>query len=71
MLLIFIDLLSQFISKLIKHLYTEVNFTMTKYDNVMEQQTGSKLGKEYIKAVNCHPNYLNICRVHHEKCQAG
>ena len=24
----------------------------------MEQQTGSKLGKEYIKAVYCHPPYL-------------
>ena len=24
----------------------------------MEQQTGSKLGKEYIKAVYCHPSYL-------------
>ena len=24
----------------------------------MEQWTGSKLGKEYIKAVNCHPAYL-------------
>ena len=24
----------------------------------MEQQTGSKLGKEYIKAVYCHPVYL-------------
>ena len=24
----------------------------------MEQQTGSKLMKEYIKAVNCHPVYL-------------
>ena len=24
----------------------------------MEQQTGSKLGKEYIKAVHCHPVYL-------------
>ena len=24
----------------------------------MEQQTGSKLGKEYIKAVYCHPIYL-------------
>ena len=24
----------------------------------MEQQTGSKLGKEYVKAVYCHPNYL-------------
>ena len=24
----------------------------------MEQQTGSKLGKEYFKAVYCHPVYL-------------
>ena len=25
----------------------------------MEQQTGSKLGKQYLKAVYCHPPYLN------------
>ena len=25
----------------------------------MEQQTGSKLGKEYVKAVYCYPAYLN------------
>ena len=24
----------------------------------MQQQSGSKFGKEYIKAVNCHPAYL-------------
>ena len=24
----------------------------------MEQQTGSKLGKNYVKAVYCHPAYL-------------
>ena len=24
----------------------------------MENRSGSKLGKEYIKAVNCHPAYL-------------
>ena len=24
----------------------------------MEHQTGSKLGKEYIKAISCHPAYL-------------
>jgi len=24
----------------------------------MEQRTGSKLGKQYIKAVHCHPAYL-------------
>ena len=38
----------------------------------MEQQTGSKQEKEYIKAVYCHPAYLTfICRVHHEKRWAG
>ena len=25
----------------------------------MKQRTGSKLGKEYVKAVYCHPAYLN------------
>ena len=25
----------------------------------MEQQTGSKLGKEYTKAIYCHPVYLH------------
>ena len=25
----------------------------------MEHQTSSKLGKQYIKAVYCHPAYLN------------
>ena len=29
----------------------------------MEQQTGPKLGKEYIKAVYCHPAYLTLCRL--------
>ena len=24
----------------------------------MEQRTGSKLGKEYVKAIHCHPAYL-------------
>ena len=24
----------------------------------MEQRTGSKLGKEYVKAVYCHPSFL-------------
>ena len=26
----------------------------------MEQQTGSKLGKRYIKAVYCHPTYFSL-----------
>ena len=34
----------------------------------MEQWIGSKLGKEYVKAVYRHPAYLTICRVHHAKC---
>ena len=29
----------------------------------MEQQTHSELGKEYVKAIYCHPAYLLICRV--------
>ena len=29
----------------------------------MEQQTDSKLGKEYIKAVYCHPAYLTHMRI--------
>ena len=32
-----------------KHLQLELD---------MEQQTGSKLGKEYVKAVYCYPSYL-------------
>ena len=26
----------------------------------IEQQTGSKLGKEYVKAIYCHPAYLSF-----------
>ena len=29
----------------------------------MEQWSGSKLGKEYIKAVYCHPAYLTYMQV--------
>ena len=36
----------------------------------MEQNTGSKLGKEYIKAVYCPLLVQLICRVHHTQCQA-
>ena len=34
---------------------------------VMEQQTGSKLGKEYVKVVYCHHAYLIYMQIHHEK----
>ena len=33
----------------------------------MEQQTGSKLGKEYVKAVYCHPAYLTY--LHSTSCE--
>ena len=31
---------------------------MQQLEPDMEQQTGSKSGKEYVKAVYCHPAYL-------------
>ena len=37
----------------------------------LKQWTGSKLGKEYNKAIYCHLVYLMYIRVHHAKCQAG
>ena len=37
----------------------------------MEQQTGSKLGKEYVQTVYCHPVYLTSVQRHHGKCWAG
>ena len=37
---------------------------------VMEQWTGSKWGKEYVKAVYLDPDYLTLCRRHHAKCWA-
>ena len=37
----------------------------------MEQQTGSKLGKEYIKAVYYHPAYLTYMHGTSAKCWAG
>ena len=32
---------------------------------------GSKLGKDNVKAVHCHPALFNLCRVHYVKDQAG
>ena len=40
---------------LLRNLYTGQEATVR---TIMEQQTGSKLGKEYIKAVYCHSAYL-------------
>ena len=40
----------------------------------MEQQAGSKLGKQYDKGMYCHPVYListrSSIKVHHAKCRA-
>ena len=40
---------------LLRNLYAGQDATVRKD---VEQQTGSKLGKEYVKAVHCHPAYL-------------
>ena len=37
----------------------------------MEQKTGSKLGKEYVKAVCCHPAYLTYMQSTSCKMLAG
>ena len=41
---------------LLRNLYAGLEATV-RLD--MEQQTDSKLGKEYMKAIYCHPAYLN------------
>ena len=41
---------------LFRNLYAGQEATVRELD--MEQQTGSKEGKEYIKAIYCHPAYL-------------
>ena len=40
---------------ILRNLYADQEATL---ELDMEQQTGSKLGKEYIKAIYCHPAYL-------------
>ena len=37
----------------------------------MEQQTGSKLGKKYDKAIQCHPAYLNYMQNISREIMAG
>ena len=37
-----------------------MQFKKQQLEPDMEQETGSKLGKEYIKAVYCHPAYLTL-----------
>ena len=48
---------------LLRNLYEGQEATIITYITIIivlhGQLTGSKLGKEYIKAVYCHPAYLN------------
>ena len=44
------------IQRVINEIYMQVKKQQLELD--MEQQTGSKSGKEYIKAVYCHSAYL-------------
>ena len=48
-----------------------MQFKKQQFEPDMEEWTGSKLGKEYIKAVFWRPAYLTICSVHHENSWAG
>ena len=47
---------------LLRNLYVgeEVTLEVSKLEADMEQWTGSKLGKEYVKAVYCHPCLFNL-----------
>ena len=70
---------------LLKHLYTReyqttwpasweicMQVRKQKLERDMEQQTGSKSGKEYVKAVYCHPVYLTYMQsTSWEKSWAG
>ena len=46
----------------LRNLYAgeEVTLELSKLEAYMEQWTDSKLGKEYVKAVYCHPAYLTF-----------
>ena len=55
---------------------TCVQVRKQQLESDMEQQTGSKLGKEYIKAVYSHPAYLTSvqstsCKMPGQMLQAG
>ena len=50
---------------------TCIQFKKQQLETDMEQLTGSKLGKQYIKAVYCHSAIYLIYRVHNVKFWAG
>ena len=45
---------------LLRNLYAGLQVKKQQLEQGMEQQTGSKLGEEYVKAVYCHPAYLTF-----------
>ena len=47
--------------------YTQVKKQQLELD--LEQQTGSKLENEYVKAVYCYPDYLTYMQRQHAKCR--
>ena len=48
-----------------------MQFKKQQLELYMEKWTGSKLGKEYIKAVYCHPAYLASMQIASLKCWTG
>ena len=50
-----------YLTCLLRNLYAGQEATwILRQASDMEQQTGSKLGKEYVKVVYCYPIYLNF-----------
>ena len=47
--------ITEYLTCLLRNLYADQEAIVR---NGYEQWTGSKLGKEYVKAVYCHPDYL-------------
>ena len=50
--------ISDHLTSLLRNLYAGQEAGQEQLEPDTEQQTGSKLGKEYVKAVYCHPAYL-------------
>ena len=47
--------IAEHLTCILRNLYADQEATL---ELDMEQQTGSKLGKEYVKVVYCYPTYL-------------
>ena len=60
--------IADYLTCILRNLYAGQEATL---ELDMVQHTGSKSGKEYIKAVSCHHAYLTTCRLYHAKSQSG